>query len=307
MANRHLFRSITLQTLFQWDIREYDNSTLASALQYAVDVHGELPKEEHDQALSLAESVAKKRVVLDEVIEKAAPDWPLEKISIGDRNILRLGLYELLFGDREAVPPKVAINEAIELAKRFGGEKSGKFVNGIIGAVYREIGEPGKEQAARDSYEIPYEEMPIDIKGSAVVYSIDENDVIRIAMVHDVFGYWTLSKGGIEENESIEDGTVREIKEEIDLNVKIIETLGENEYIAYHPERGPIRKHVHYFLAQSDYVHPTLKNDSGGLNDVKWFELSELSDLTIYDDVSKMIIKSIEILTERTGSVPMNE
>jgi len=280
---------------------------ITDAMQYAIEIHGDLPKEEHKQALTLAESVTKKRVVLDEIIEKAAPDWPLSKISVSDRNILRLGLYELLFGDREAVPPKVAINEAIELAKRFGGEKSGKFVNGIIGAVYREIGEPGKEQDSKDSYDVPYEDMPVDVKGSAVVYSIDQNNVTRVAMVHDVFGYWTLSKGGIEEKESIEDGTVREIKEETDLNVKIIETLGENEYIAYHPERGPIRKHVHYFLAQSDYVEPTLRNNSGGLDNVKWFELKELSDLTIYDDVSKMIIKSIEILTERNVSVPMNQ
>ena len=64
-----------------------------------------------------------------------------------DRNVLRLGLYELLFGKRDEVPPKVAINEAIELAKSFGGESSGKFVNGVLGTVYREIGEPGKDDA----------------------------------------------------------------------------------------------------------------------------------------------------------------
>ena len=64
--------------------------------------------------------------------------------------MLRLGLYELLFGDRDEVPPKVAINEAIELAKSFGGESSGKFVNGVLGTVYREIGEPGKEYPTRD-------------------------------------------------------------------------------------------------------------------------------------------------------------
>ena len=62
-----------------------------------------------------------------------------------DRNVLRIGIFELLFGDREAVPPKVAINEAIELAKNFGGESSGRFVNGVLGTIYREIGEPGKE------------------------------------------------------------------------------------------------------------------------------------------------------------------
>jgi len=76
---------------------------------------------------------------IDKIIEKAAPEWPIEQITIIDRNVLRIGLYELLFGDREAVPPKVAINEAIELAKSFGGESSGKFINGVLGTVYKEI------------------------------------------------------------------------------------------------------------------------------------------------------------------------
>ena len=79
----------------------------------------------------------KKKVVIDEIIEKAAPDWPIDKISIVDRNILRIGLTELLFGDRKEVPPKVAINEAVELAKAFGGQNSSKFVNGVLGTVYR--------------------------------------------------------------------------------------------------------------------------------------------------------------------------
>jgi 8-oxo-dGTP pyrophosphatase MutT (NUDIX family) len=76
------------------------------------------------------------------------------------------------------------------------------------------------------------------------------NQEIRFAMVHDVFGYWTLSKGGIELGESAEEGTIREVQEEIGIDVTIIEKLGENEYIAHHPEKGKIRKHVHYFLAE---------------------------------------------------------
>lgn len=84
---------------------------------------------------------------IDKIIEKAAPQWPLNQVAVVDRNVLRVGLYELLFGKRDEVPPKVAINEAIELAKSFGGESSGKFVNGVLGTVYREIGEPGKDDA----------------------------------------------------------------------------------------------------------------------------------------------------------------
>lgn len=83
---------------------------------------------------------------IDKIIEKCAPEWPLDQITIIDRNALRIGIYELLYAKREEVPPKVAINEAIELAKTFGGESSGKFINGVLGTIYREIGEPGKDE-----------------------------------------------------------------------------------------------------------------------------------------------------------------
>ena len=79
---------------------------------------------------------------IDSTIEKTAPEWPLDQTTIIDRNILRLGIYELQYG--KEVPPKVAINEAVELGKTFGGESSGKFVNGVLGTLYRQMAEAGK-------------------------------------------------------------------------------------------------------------------------------------------------------------------
>jgi len=84
--------------------------------------------------------VVKHLLSIDKIIAKAAPEWPIDQITIVDRNILRIGLYELLYSNKEEVPPKVAINEAIELAKSFGGESSGKFINGVLGTVYKELG-----------------------------------------------------------------------------------------------------------------------------------------------------------------------
>ena len=78
---------------------------------------------------------------IDNIIRSAAPEWPLEKIAIIDRNILRIGLYELLYADPDEVPPKVAINEAIELAKNYGGPNAARFVNGVLGTIYREVNE----------------------------------------------------------------------------------------------------------------------------------------------------------------------
>ena len=90
-------------------------------------------------AESLLKNVIGKKEETDAVMVKAAPEWPLDKIAPIDRNVLRIGLYELLFGDTAEVPPKVAMNEAIELAKSYGGESSGKFVSGVLGTVYRDI------------------------------------------------------------------------------------------------------------------------------------------------------------------------
>lgn len=145
MASRHLSRSIAMQSLFEWDFRGYEDKKVKEVvIRNFKELTGN--DEGSDFALGLTDGVLKNRKKIDEIIEKSAPEWPLEQITISDRNILRLGLFELLFGDREQVPPKVAINEAIELAKTFGGESSGKFVNGVLGTVYRELGEPEKDQ-----------------------------------------------------------------------------------------------------------------------------------------------------------------
>lgn len=133
-----------MQTLYEWDFYGRDKSKIPEILERNIKEFGpglddkEFPKK-------LVQAVLDNLEKLDSIIAKAASEWPIEQINIVDRNILRLGLYELLFANREEVPPKVAINESIELAKTFGGESSGRFVNGVLGTVYREIGEPGKE------------------------------------------------------------------------------------------------------------------------------------------------------------------
>ena len=99
----------------------------------------------------MVNGVIKNLAKIDQIIAQAAPEWPIDQIAIVDRNVLRLGIFELLFGDYKEVPPKVAINEAIELAKSFGGESSGKFVNGVLGTIYREIGEPLKDDALKSN------------------------------------------------------------------------------------------------------------------------------------------------------------
>jgi len=314
MANRHLSRSIVLQTLFEWDflptgpLDREKNSTIEKSGWSDEEVKKVVKRNLNEFApgleddifvFSLIEQILKKQKVIDEIIEKAAPDWPIDKISVVDRNILRIGLTELLFGDRTQVPPKVAINEAIELAKTYGGDNSSKFVNGVLGAVYKEIGEPGKEETSKKKKSdepVDITKLPKEILGGALVYA-NKDGITYFALVHDVFGYWTLSKGRVEENEDVETGTLREIKEEIGLDIKIITKLGENEYVATHPEKGKTLKHVSYFLAECEY-HELVLESSGGLDGAKWFQLSEIPELRIYNDIIPLISKAVEIISK---------
>lgn len=300
MANRHLSRSIVLQTLFECDERSIEKiNAEAILLRNTIEFGGGTT--DNGFMFQLLETVLSKKSEVNKIIEKAAPDWPIDKISAVDRNVLRIGLTELIFSDREQVPAKVAINEAIELAKNFGGESSGKFVNGVLGAVYKELGEPGKNESTVKKVEVVYEKMPIENKAGAVVFSQNEGDIF-IALVHDVFGHWTLPKGGIEQDQDVEIGVLEKIKEEIGIEIELMEKIGENEYIANHPEKGKIRKQVIYFLASASHEKLTL-GESGGLDDVRWFKLSEILDLNFYDDILEIVTAGVKKITKITESV----
>ncbi len=299
MANRHLSRSIVLQTLFELDF-ENKKVNVKDALVILDRNIKEFAPGSGDFSFMqmLLKNIIAKQKDVDKVIVKAAPEWPLEKISMVDRNVLRLGLYELLFADKKEVPAKVAINEAIELAKAFGGETSGRFVNGVLGAVYKEMGEPGKDEVSkRKIKDIPFEKMPIERLGGAVVYARDSDDVY-LALVHDVFGHWTLSKGHVEDGEDEKKGVARVIKDEIGIAIKPTEQIGENEYVATHPEKGKIRKQVFYYLAEAPFDDLKLK-ESGGLDDAKWFKLTNILDLNFYDDILPTVTKAINILLQK--------
>ena len=301
MANRHLSRSIVLQTLFEKDLNEIDRKEIEEVLERNIT---EFAPNNSDRPFmdKLLSGVLGKQKEIDLIITKAAPDWPLERISPVDRNILRLGLYELLFGDRTEVPAKVAINEAIELAKQFGGDNSSKFVNGVLGAVYKEIGEPGKhEQSKRKKKDVPFDQMPIERLAGAVVYAEHEGG-IYFALVHDIFGHWTLSKSKVAEEETMDQGAVRAIKEEIGLEVEIKETLGHNEYVASHPEKGKVRKQVGYFLAEAPYKEIELLK-KGGLDDAQWFKITDILSLNFYEDILPIVTKSVTILVSQKSSL----
>lgn len=153
MSSRHLARSIVLQTLFQWDFNGRDNKKIPAILEHNIREFGEGLRE--DKFVNdLIDGIINNLAALDKVISEYAPDWPIDQITVVDRNILRIGVYELVM-DKE-IPPKVAINEAIELAKGYGGPASGKFVNGVLGSIYKNLEPaPTVENATEDHDDEP--------------------------------------------------------------------------------------------------------------------------------------------------------
>ncbi len=145
MSNRHLARSIVMQCLYQWDFKGKPTSAIPAILEQNITEFGpgledNIPfvRETVDNLLGNIEEIDKK-------IAEYAPQWPLEQMTIVDRNILRIGTYEMFWSN--SVPAKVAINEAIEIAKTYGGPSSGKFVNGVLGAMYNNLIKDKPEKA----------------------------------------------------------------------------------------------------------------------------------------------------------------
>jgi N utilization substance protein B len=139
MASRYEYREIIIQTLFEADF--YDKLNRDSLLEILKRNLTEFIKDNNN--LKFVENtslgVLEKIETLDAIIIKSAPEWPIKNIPTVDRNILRLAIWEILFAPKDSVPGKVAINEAINLAKSFGGENSGKFINGVLGGIYKEL------------------------------------------------------------------------------------------------------------------------------------------------------------------------
>ena len=136
MSNRHLARTMAMQTLFTWDFNGQKSEKLDGIIKNNFKYFAPT-FDDQGFVRRLVDGVIKNLNKIDKYIIKYATEWPLEQITIVDRNILRIGVFELIYdGD---IPNKVAINEAIEIAKTFGGESSGKFVNGVLGAIYKNI------------------------------------------------------------------------------------------------------------------------------------------------------------------------
>ncbi len=152
-SNRHLGRIVALQTLYEQDFRR-------EVADKAFDLHEVLTRnisryqevlEDTEFITRLVEGTTEKQAELDAILGPVAPEWPIDQIARMDRCLLRMGIYELLHGND--APPKVVINEAVELAKAFGGENSSKFINGVLGTVLKNHESSKKAPAKKTSKE----------------------------------------------------------------------------------------------------------------------------------------------------------
>ena len=161
MANRHLSRTIAMQTLFAWDFNGQKKENIDQVIEE--NFNNFAPQfNDHGFVKDTINGVLDNLEEIDNNIRKYATEWPLEQITIVDRNVMRIGIYELLYNEK--IPPRVAINEAIEIAKAFGGESSGKFVNGVLGAIYNNMPEAEKIRREKASEKKVVEEQNEETK-----------------------------------------------------------------------------------------------------------------------------------------------
>src|SRR3989339_1303865 len=284
MANRHLARTIALQTLFEWDFLN-GKKNVEGIFKY---IKEEFAPDFDDQgfSLNLIKNITAHKKELDNIIVSFAPEWPIDQITVTDRNVLRIGIYELKMNPD--IPPKVAINEAIELAKAFGGDSSGKFVNGVLGSIYKEMSDKGEKQnlASQGIKEVSV---------GGLIYR-KENEGYYFCLILDAYGKWTFPKGHAEPGESLEVTAQRELQEETGLkNLDVLEYIGETQVKVHKPNETPYRKMIKYFLiatTDTEIIVPKVSE----LKDVKWFALKEARDILGYENAKEIFDNGIEKL-----------
>lgn len=290
MASRYEQREVVIQTLFEADFNEsLDVQTTESILERNCQEFLLLDSAP-EFAVNLAIGVVLKKDIIDQIIEKAAPEWPIVKISIIDRALLRLGIFELLYGSEYNIPPKVAINESIELAKAFGGDNSRKFVNGVLGGIFKEMQDGGQIEQ-----EVPKKEMKTEELVGACIFK-QENGVWKIGLIGDIFKHFTCPKGHITKDDDKQKQLKEIVLRETAVACNPLDVVGENSYIADSSE-VVLRKRVTYFLAEA--ITEEQFAPSEGIVSFGWFAEAELAHIKMYKDMKSIIKKAFDIMEKR--------
>lgn len=276
MSNRHLARTLVLQSLFQWDF----NDQAENIHEILENNKKEFAPDFDDQNFSdnLLIKVVNNVGEIDSLIKKYAPEWPLELITMIDRNVLRMGIYELKIA--ADIPPKVAINEAIELAKTYGGESSGKFVNGVLGSIFKAMQEEGQKK----EFEV---EPPREYSAGGVVFRKEGNNY-KFILVLDAYDKWTFPKGHIEENEDKEQAAEREVCEETGIkNTKNLGYLGSIDIKVNEPNKRPVPKTVLYYLIETPDQNLSVTTEPE-IKEARWVTKETLKEMISYENAKEI-------------------
>jgi N utilization substance protein B len=291
MASRSASRPIIISALYYLEQRS-DESLVDEVVDYVVDEHsdGDIDR---SFVVSVVSGVQKKKAILDEIIAKAAPRWTHD-MNVVDKAVLRAAIYELLF-ESDNIPAKVVISQAVALADTYAAPENRRFVNGVLGTIYREMEGEEVSGASKAASTDEHGNLVVE-KAGGLVFAKHDN-IIYLALVHDIWGYWTIAKGKIEPGEDAQTACEREIAEEIGLDARVVEQLGENIYESRHAEKGLIKNHIQYFLLTSKY-EPLELETTGGLDDARWFPIVQLEKLRMYEDITQMVLKALPIIQQ---------
>ena len=295
MLNRHQSREVIIQALFNFEFRNISKTKHKEVLKYVLnEFYPEVKEDQYSE--EVFSGILDNKEKIDEIITNTVSNGSLEKVDAIDRNILRLGIFEMLFS--EEVPPRVAMNEAIELAKSFGGKNSFKFISGVLGTIY-EVADLQKNDRDLKMEKAALEDLPVKYKYGTLVFS-EKDGKVFFAFVYDIFGYWTLPKGGSDDkNLSPKEIAQDKTFEEIGVDALALEEIGKISFAANDKEKNLVRKEVVYFLAKSNYQKLLLDKNNKGLVDAKWIEKTEIQKLKIYKDLNPIIKKGINLVEEK--------
>lgn len=147
-SNRHLMRIVAMQAIFEWEFRSPPGEDAPAKILEAILAEEAQRVTNTEFARQLLRGILEHLDDIREIVVRFAPEWPLEQIAPIDRAILYIGIFELKYADINDIPPVVAINESIEMAKEYGGDNSGRFINGVLSSVYKELQATGVRPVA---------------------------------------------------------------------------------------------------------------------------------------------------------------
>lgn len=295
MSKRHQSREIVLRTLYNLDILGDLHSYIN--IDTAINILAENNKlspddivDDKDYSQAVFRGILDKITTIDEIISKAAPEWPIDKINIIDRNILRIGIFEILFAADNGTPPRVAINESVELAKEYSSNKSSGFVNGVLGSIYKELYDKSSENMSDG---LDKEEI---LNIICIPYNIHK-DIIYIGFIEDSYKKWSFAKDTQDNNLQLEDNIIQILNNKFAPVSNIIEyskITVMNNYKEINDKK--IKSIDSYYLVNIDNIE-TNPLDKINIKSAKWVRIDEINKLSKYSEMTNVLNKIYEKLS----------